>query len=105
MKKDKSLKLDIQFFAGRADNYPEPNTQMQQNFSELNAKSIDYAYRFGENFSKFIEALGITRQIPVQEGFTLSIYTAPEVDLEDGDVVEDEIIQLSKVITQPTTRK
>ena len=105
MKKDKSLKLDIQFFATRAEIYPEPNTQMQDNFSELDAKSIDYAYRFGENFSKFIEALGITRQIPVQEGFTLTMYTAPEVDLADGDVGEGELIPLSKVTPQPAETK
>lgn len=105
MKKDKSLKLDIQFFAGRADNYPEPNTQTQDNFSELDAKSVDYAYRFGENFSKFIEALGITRQIPVQEGFTLTMYTAPEVDLADGDVGEGELIPLSKVTPKPAETK
>lgn len=105
MKKDKSLKLDIQFFATRAENYPEPNTQTQDNFSELDAKSIDYAYRFGENFSKFIEALGITRQIPVQEGFTLTMYTAPEVDLADGDVGEGELIPLSKVTPQPAKTK
>lgn len=105
MKKDNLLKLDIQFFATRAEIYPEPNTQMQDNFSELDAKSIDYAYRFGENFSKFIEALGITRQIPVQEGFTLTMYTAPEVDLADGDVGEGELIPLSKVTPKPAETK
>lgn len=89
----------------RKDLYPETNTQMQSNFSELDAKSIDYAYRFGENFSKFIEALGITRQIPVQEGFTLTMYTAPEVDLADGDVGEGELIPLSKVTPQPAKTK
>lgn len=103
MKQDK-LRLNIQFFA-RADNYPEPNTQMQDNFSELDAKSIDYTYRFGENFSKFIEALGITRQIPVQEGFTLKMYTAPEVDLADGNVGEGELIPLSKVTPKPAAEK
>lgn len=105
MKKDKSLKLDIQFFATRAENYPEPNTQTQDNFSNLDAKSIDYAYRFGENFSKFVEALGITRQIPVQEGFTLTMYKAPVVDLKDGNVGEGELIPLSKVTPQPADTK
>lgn len=104
-KKTGLLKLDLQHFASRADNYPEPNTQMQSNFSELDAKSIDYAYRFGENFSKFIEALGITRQIPVQEGFTLTMYTAPEVELADGKVGEGELIPLSKVTPQPKETK
>jgi len=104
-KNEMFLPLNIQHFAGRADNYPEPNTQMQSNFSELDAKSIDYAYRFGENFSKFIEALGITRQIPVQEGFTITMYTAPEVDLKDGDVGEGELIPLSKVTPKPAETK
>jgi len=98
-------KLNLQFFAGRADNYPEPNTQMQSNFSALDAKSIDYAYRFGENFSKFIEALGITRQIPVQEGFTIKMYKAPKVELADGDVGEGELIPLSKVTPQEADTK
>lgn len=98
------LKLDIQHFA-RAENYPEPNTQMQDNFTELEAKSVDYTYRFGENFSKFIEVLGITRQIPVQEGFTLTMYTAPDVDLKDGNVGEGELIPLSKVTPKPATTK
>lgn len=104
MKKDKLLKLNIRQF-DRADDYPEPNTQMQDNFSELEAKSIDYAYKFGENFSKFIEALGITRQIPVQDGFTLTMYTAPDVELEDGDVGEGELIPLSKVTPKPAKTK
>ncbi|WP_405103067.1 hypothetical protein [Oceanobacillus sp. FSL H7-0719] len=105
MKKQKQLlKMNLQTFA-RADNYPEPNTQMQDNFSALEAKSIDYTYRFGENFSKFIEALGITRQVPVQEGFTIKMYTAPEVDLADGNVGEGELIPLSKVTPQPAKTK
>lgn len=104
MKKDKLLKLNIRQF-DRADDYPEPNTQMQSNFSELDAKSIDYAYKFGENFSKFIEALGITRQIPVQDGFTLTMYTAPDVELEDGDVGEGDLIPLSKVTPKPAETK
>lgn len=104
MKKDTILKVNIKQF-DRSANYPEPNTQMQANFSELDAKSVDYAYRFGENFSKFIEALGITRQIPVQEGFTLTMYKAPVVDLADGDVGEGELIPLSKVTPQPAETK
>lgn len=109
MKKDKFMMSlgegNLQFFAGRADNYPEPNTQMQSNFSELDARSIDYAYRFGENFTKFVEALGITRQIPVQDGFTITMYDKPDVDLADGDVGEGELIPLSKVTPKPAETK
>lgn len=108
MAKEKDFLLsvgELQFFASRAESYPEPNTQMQANFSNLDAKSIDYAYKFGENFSKFIEVLGITRQIPVQEGFTLTMYTAPKVELADGEVGEGELIPLSKVTPQPAETK
>lgn len=104
MEKEQLLNVNIRQF-DRSTNYPEPNTQMQSNFTALDAKSIDYAYRFGENFSKFIEALGITRQIPVQEGFTLTMYTAPKVELADGNVGEGELIPLSKVTPQPKETK
>lgn len=104
MEKEQLLNVNIKQF-DRAGNYPEPGTQMQDNFSALDAKSIDYAYRFGENFSKFVEALGITRQIPVQEGFTLTMYTAPKVELADGNVGEGELIPLSKVTPQPKETK
>ena len=77
--------------------FPEQNQQDTLNFQALEAKSIDYTSRFGQNFSKFVEALGITRQIPVQEGFTIKLYGAPEVDLADGNVPEGELIPLSKV--------
>lgn len=98
------LKMDIQLFA-RADDYPEPNTQKQANFTNLEAKSVDYTYRFGENFSKFTEVLGITRQIPVQEGFTLKLYSAPDVVLADGNVGEGELIPLSKVTPKVAATK
>ncbi|WP_225743365.1 phage capsid protein [Marinilactibacillus sp. Marseille-P9653] len=105
MNKNKLMKMQLQFFAERSENYPEPNTQKQANFNNLDAKSIDYSYRFGENFKKFIEALGITRHIEVQEGFTLKLYKAPVVELADGKVGEGELIPLSKVIPQVADTK
>lgn len=98
------LNMNLQYFA-RGDNYPEDNLQNTLSLEHLEAKAIDYTYRFGENFSKFIEALGITRQIPVQEGFTITMYNAPEVDLADGNVGEGELIPLSKVRPQPAETK
>ena len=80
-----------------ARTYPETNQQDTLNFGALEAKSIDYTSRFGQNFSKFVEALGITRQIPVQDGFTIKLYGAPDVDLADGNVAEGDLIPLSKV--------
>lgn len=86
-------------------NYPEANLQNTLSLEALEAKSIDYTYQFGENFSKFIEALGITNQIPVQEGFTIKMYKAPTVELADGKVAEGDLIPLSKVTPQVADTK
>lgn len=80
--------------------FPEQNLQTQQSLQNFEAREIDFTYRFGENFSKFIEALGITRQFPVQEGFTIKMYNAPEVTLADGNVAEGDLIPLSYVTPQ-----
>lgn len=93
--KQKLMNMNLQYFA--TQNYPEDNLQDTLSLATLEAKSIDYTYQFGENFSKFIEALGITNQIPVQEGFTIKMYKAPEVELADGNVAEGDLIPLSKV--------
>lgn len=86
-------------------NYPEVNLQNTLSLANLKAKEIDYTYQFGENFSKFIEALGITNQIPVQEGFTIKMYSAPVVELADGKVEEGDLIPLSKVNPQVAKTK
>ena len=98
------MKTNLQFFA-RADDYPEAGLQNKATFANLEAKSIDYTYRFGQNFSKFLEVLNITRQIPVQEGFTIKMYGAPTVTLADGNVAEGELIPLSTVVPQPLATK
>ena len=98
------MKTNLQFFA-RADDYPEPGLQNKATLANLEAKSIDYTYRFGQNFSKFLEVLNITRQIPVQEGFTIKMYGAPTVTLADGNVAEGDLIPLSTVVPQPLATK
>ncbi|MCW6663949.1 phage capsid protein [Aerococcaceae bacterium NML190073] len=75
----------------------ENNLQTTTVLANWKAKEIDFTYRFGENFKKFIEALGITRQLPVVEGFTIKMYDKPTVTLADGTVAEGELIPLSKV--------
>lgn len=104
MDKQNTMKMNLQYFA-RADDYPEPNLQDTTSLENLEAKAIDYTYQFGENFSKFIEALGITNVIPVQEGFTIKMYNAPTVQLADGNVAEGDLIPLSKVEPQVADTK
>lgn len=103
MKKENILGMNLQYFA--SPDYPEDNLQDTVSLENLEAKAVDYTYRFGENFSKFIEALGVTRIIPVQEGFTITMYKQPEVDLKDGKVAEGDLIPLSKVTPQPADTK
>ena len=62
-------------------------------------QSVDFVNRFNEDISKLIEALGVTRQLPVQAGMTINRYKSAEVTLEDGTVAEGDIIPLSKVTT------
>ena len=78
-------------------NYPETNLQTTSVLANFEAKSIDFTNRFGDNFSGFINALGITRQFPVQEGFTVKLYEGSNVTLADGEVAEGDLIPLSKV--------
>lgn len=92
------LKLNLQTFA--TPSYPEDGLQTQTSLTNFEEKSIDFTNRFGDSFAGFIKALGITRQFPVQEGFTIKMYTAPEVTLADGNVAEGDLIPLSYV--EPT---
>lgn len=86
-------------------NFPENNLQNQQNFNNLEPIAIDFTYRFGENFKSFIEALGITRQMPVSQGMQIKLYANPEADLADGNVPEGDLIPLSKVTPQVADTK
>lgn len=95
----KKMKMQLQYFA-RQDNYPEPNLQDRANFQNLEEVEIDFAYRFSENFNSFIQALGITRQMPINQGEVIKFYTNPEVTLQDGRVGEGELIPLSHVEPQ-----
>lgn len=85
--------------------FPETNLQNRENFTNLKKIEIDHAYRFGENLNSFIEALGITRKMPVVQGMTIKMYKNPEVTLADGTVAEGDLIPLSKVTPQVAETK
>lgn len=62
------------------------------------AREIEFVNMFGENIKKLIEALGVTRKIPKQAGYTLKSYKATGT-LASGTVAEGETIPLSKYQT------
>lgn len=59
-------------------------------------REVDFVEQFGENIlPKLMEALGVTRQIPMMEGTTMYVYHTTGT-LQSGSVPEGEIIPLSQ---------
>lgn len=64
----------------------------------VRAREVEFVNIFSENIKKLVEALGVTRRIPKQAGYTLKSYKATGT-LENGEVEEGETIPLSKYQT------
>lgn len=95
--KGNMLPMNIQMFA-TSQTFPEPNLQDRASLIDLEAKSIDFTYRFAKDMRDFMNILGLFDGTPVQEGYTIKTKkTDTVVDLKDGAVPEGEIIPLSKV--------
>lgn len=75
----------------------ETNTIMKDDVARVRA--IDFNYQFTGNLKKFMELLGVTRKIAVQEGTTLKALKVTGT-LENGAVAEGELIPLSHYETQ-----
>ena len=65
----------------------------------VRAREIEFVTLFGESIKKLVEALGVTRKIPKQAGYTLKAYKATGT-LQPGTVSEGDLIPLSKYQTQ-----
>lgn len=62
----------------------------------VKSREVDFVNRFNQfSLTKLIEALGVTRKIPLIEGTTLYVYKTVGT-LQDGAVAEGEIIPLSQ---------
>ena len=99
MAEENKLKMNLQYFA--TQDFPEANLTTQETLGNYEEKSIDYTYRFADDLNGFLDALGVTRPFPVQEGFKITLYGKPEVELASGEVAEGDIIPLSKVTPTP----
>ena len=64
----------------------------------VRAREVEFVNIFSENIKKLVEALGVTRKIPKQAGYTLKSFKATGT-LVDGKVAEGETIPLSKYQT------
>lgn len=65
----------------------------------VRAREIEFVSLFGESIKKLVEALGVTRKIPKQAGYTLKAYKATGT-LQPGTVAEGDLIPLSKYQTE-----
>lgn len=74
------------------------NEQFKDTFSPLEAKTVDFVYKFGESLRNLQNILGITNLQKVTEGYTVKTKVIPDVvELANGTVAEGEVIPLSKV--------
>ena len=75
-------------------NAAETNLITTQQMAKV--REVDFIQRFTHNsLAKLIEALGVTRQIPMIDGTTMYYYTTTGT-LQNGNVAEGEIIPLSQ---------
>lgn len=65
-------------------------------------REVDFVGQFAHNhLAKLMEALGVTRKIPMMEGTTMYVYSVTGT-LQNGNVAEGEIIPLSRYETTKT---
>ena len=76
------------------------NTIMQADLARV--RVVDFNYRFVGDLNKFIEALGVTEKIAVQEGAVLKALKVTGT-LESGEVAEGDLIPLSHYETEEVT--
>jgi hypothetical protein len=77
----------------------ETNTILTEDIARVRA--IDFNLQFTGSLKKFMEAMGVTRKIAVQEGTTLKALKVTGT-LENGSVAEGELIPLSHYETVET---
>ena len=77
----------------------ETNTILTEDIARVRA--IDFNLQFTGSLKKFMEAMGVTRKIAVQEGTTLKALKVTG-SLENGSVAEGELIPLSHYETVET---
>jgi hypothetical protein len=87
------IKLKLQQFG---DVTTDAETNLIKAAQMVKVREVDFVNRFNQfSLTKLIEALGVTRKIPLIEGTSLYVYKTVGT-LQSGDVPEGEIIPLSQ---------
>lgn len=83
-----TFRMNIQLFA--AEENVITSAQMAK------AREVDFVTRFNQySLKKLLEALGVTRKIPMMEGTTMYVYKTTGT-LQSGEVAEGDVIPLSQ---------
>lgn len=86
--------------ATTVESLTNPRDSLQNVYTDVAAREVDFVTRFGDNWDALRAILGVMRPIRKAPGTTLISYTA-DVALEDGDVGPGHVIPYSKAtITQ-----
>lgn len=88
--------------ATKVETLTNPRDSLQNVYTDVTAREIDFVTRFNDNWDALREIIGIMRPIRKAPGSSLISYTA-DVTLEDGAVAPGNVIPYSKAtITQHT---
>lgn len=82
----------------------EQNLITREVLKKAKIREADFTEQFGYSVKKLVEALGVTRKVPVTAGTILKTYKASGT-LQDGSVAEGEIIPLSEYTIEPVSYK
>lgn len=86
--------------ATKVESLTNPRDSLQNVYTGVTAREVDFVTRFADNWEALRNILGIMRPIRKAPGTQLISYTA-DVELEDGDVDPGNVIPYSKTtITQ-----
>lgn len=81
--------------ASNVESLAAPRDSLQNTYTNVTAREIDFVSRFNQNWDALREIMGIMRPIRKAPGTTLVSYSA-SVTLEDGDVTPGAVIPYSK---------
>lgn len=91
---NKPFEINLQLFGDNVTTDAETNAVTKNQMAKV--REVDFVLRFTHNsLNKLLEALGVTRKVPMSEGTTMYYYTTTGT-LQSGAVAEGEIIPLSQ---------
>lgn len=89
--------------ATKVETLTNPRDSLQNVYTDVTAREIDFVTRFNDNWDALREIIGIMRPIRKSPGSSLISYTA-DIALEDGNVAPGNVIPYSKATIVQATK-